>query len=107
MDDKFVLFSSSVQVLKFHRHIKSRHKNMTFTYEIEENNSLAFLDVLVTREDKFCTSLYRKPTFSGLYCNFESYICLILIRTYLYSSCSPCICSLLRLEQIPLKRFVF
>ena len=47
---------------------------MTFTYEIEENNCLAFLDVLVTREDKFSTSLYRKPTFSGLYSNFESFM---------------------------------
>ena len=37
---------------------------MRFTYETEKNNSLAFLDVLVTRENTFCTSLYRKPTFS-------------------------------------------
>ena len=44
------------------------------TYEIEENNSLAFLDVLVTRAENFCTSLYRKPTFSGLYSNFESFM---------------------------------
>ena len=72
MDAKFVLFSSSDHVLKFHKYINSRHKNMTFTYEIEENNSLAFLDVLVTREENVCTSLYRKPTFSGLYSNFES-----------------------------------
>ena len=74
MDDTFVLFSSFDHVLKFHKYINSRHKNMIFTYEIEENNSLAFLDVLVTREEKFCTSLYRKPTFSGLYSNFESFM---------------------------------
>ena len=73
MDDTFVLFSSSAHVLKFHKYLNSRHKNMTFTHEIEENNSLAFLDVLVTREETFCTSLYRKPTFSGLYSNFESF----------------------------------
>ena len=74
MDDTFVLFSSSNHVFKFHKYINSRHKNMTFTYEIEENNSLAPLDVLVTREETFCTSLYRKPTFSGLYSNFESFM---------------------------------
>ena len=74
MDDTFVLFSSSDHVLKFHKYINSRHKNMIFTYEIEEDNSLAFLDVLVTREEKFCTSLYRKLTFSGLYSNFESFM---------------------------------
>ena len=47
---------------------------MNFTHEIEKNNSLAFLDVLVTRENTFCTSLYRKPTFSGLYSNFKSFM---------------------------------
>ena len=74
MDDTFLLFSSQDHVLKFHKYINSRHGNMTFTYEIEKNNSLAFLDVLVTREDTFCTSLYRKPTFSGLYSNFDSFM---------------------------------
>ena len=47
---------------------------MTFTFEIEENDKLAFLDVLITREGSFCTSLYRKPTFSGLYSNFKSFM---------------------------------
>ena len=48
---------------------------MTFTYEIEQNNCLPFLDVLDTREgESLSTSLYRKPTFSGLYTNFYSYI---------------------------------
>ena len=74
MDDTFLLFSSQDHVLKFHKYINSRHENMTFTFEIEKNNSLAFLDVLVTREGTFCTSLYRKPTFSGLYSNFESFM---------------------------------
>ena len=48
---------------------------MSFTYEVEHDNCLPFLDVLVTREgDSFLTSIYRKPTFSGLYTNFYSYI---------------------------------
>ena len=74
MDDTFLLFSSQDHVLKFHKYINSRHKNMKFTFEIEESNKLAFLDVLVTREATFCTSLYRKPTFSGLYSNFKSFM---------------------------------
>ena len=49
MDDTFLLFSSRENVLKFHKYINSRHKNMGFTFEVEENDSLAFLDVLVTR----------------------------------------------------------
>ena len=28
----------------------------------------------MTRNDSFCTSLYRKPTFSGLYLNFKSFL---------------------------------
>ena len=76
MDDTFVLFSSNDHVKKFHKYLNSRHENMTFTYEVEQNNCLPFLDVLVTREEEtFSTSLYRKPTFSGLYTNFYSYIC--------------------------------
>ena len=74
MDDTFLLFTSEDHVKKFHKYINSRHKNMTFTYEIEANNSLAFLDVLITREEGFCTSLYRKPTFSGLYSNYNSFM---------------------------------
>ena len=65
VDDTFVLFSSKDHVKKFEKFRNSRHKN----------NCLSFLDVLVTREgDTFSTSLYRKPTFSGLYTNFYSYI---------------------------------
>ena len=74
MDDTFLLFSSENHVKKFHKYINTRHKNMTFTFEVEKNNSLAFLDVLVTRDVTFVTSLYRKPTFSGLYSNFESFM---------------------------------
>ena len=47
---------------------------MTFTFEVEMENRLAFLDVKITREETFCTSLYRKPTFSGLYMNFKSFM---------------------------------
>ena len=42
---------------------------------MEKNNKLPFLDIEITREgDKFKTSLYRKPTFSGVYTNFKSFI---------------------------------
>ena len=75
MDDTFVLFSSDDNVKKFDKYLNSRHENMTFTYEEERDNCLSFLDVLVTREyNAFSTSLYRNPTFSGLYTNFYSFI---------------------------------
>ena len=95
MDDTFLLFNSQNDVKKFHKYIGSRHKNISFTFEIENNNNLAFLDVLVSRTgDEFLTSLYRKPTFSGLYSNFSSYMPTDykkgLIYTLLYRGFSLC-----------------
>ena len=53
---------------------------MSFTYEVENDNKLPFLDVLVSRDScspqlkSFTTNIYRKPTFSGLYTNYHSFI---------------------------------
>ena len=48
---------------------------MSFTYEVENEDKLVFLDVLITRDGgSFLTSLYRKPTFSGLYSHYESFM---------------------------------
>ena len=39
------------------------------------NNSIPFLEVLITRTSNgFKTSVYHKPTFSGVYSNFSSFI---------------------------------
>ena len=52
-----------------------QHKNIAFTSEMEQNGSLSFLDIIISRENnKFVTSVYRKPTFSGVFTNFESFI---------------------------------
>ena len=74
MDDTFLLFSSSEDVKKFDKYINSRHKSMSFTHEVENDNKLPFLDILVARENSFTTDMYRKPTFSGLYTNFHSFL---------------------------------
>ena len=48
---------------------------MSFTMESEKNKKILFLDVNVIREQgKFITSVYRKPTFSGVYTHFDSFI---------------------------------
>ena len=45
-----------------------------FSMEKEKEKRLFFLDVEVIREQsKFTTAIYRKPTFSGVYSNFESF----------------------------------
>ena len=44
----------------------------------EKENKLSFLDVEIIREQgKFTTTIYRKPTFSGVYSNFESFLPLV------------------------------
>ena len=55
--------------------MNSKHKSIKFTYEKESNNSLPFLDMLISRsENAFKTSVYHKPTFSAVYFNFNSFI---------------------------------
>ena len=47
---------------------------MSFSMETERQNKFSFLDIEVIREQgKFSTTIYRKPTFSGVYSNFESF----------------------------------
>ena len=75
VDDIFLLFDDSTQINKFEKFMNSRHKNIQFTKEIEKENSLSFLDIRIDRNvnNNFETSIYRKPTFSGVYLNFKSY----------------------------------
>ena len=52
-----------------------QHSDLKFTFEVEQNNSFSFLDVKICREnDRFTTSIYRKPTFSGVFIHFDSFI---------------------------------
>ena len=75
VDDIFLLFHDESHIQSFLAYMNSRHPNMTFTYENEVDNSLPFLDVKVIRSNHhFVTSIYRKPTFSGVYTNYSSFI---------------------------------
>ena len=48
---------------------------MSLTTETEQNNKISFLDVKVIRQQgKFITSAYQKPTFSGVYSHFDSFL---------------------------------
>ena len=43
-------------------------------WKVRRSGRLPFMDVLVRREqDRFTTSVYRKPTFTGLYTRWDSY----------------------------------
>ena len=68
IDDTFVSFSSRNDALLFFHKLNDLHPSLSFTMEKENNNKLPFLDVLVEKcEFSFLTSVYRKPTFTGLY----------------------------------------
>ena len=74
VDDIFVLFRSPHHLEKFNEYLNTKHANIKFTSEKEVNGSLPFLDVLISRNKKgFTTTVYHKPTFSGVYSNFKSF----------------------------------
>ena len=75
VDDIFVLFRSPDHLEKFRNYLNSKQRNIRFTCEKEHNNSVPFLDVLITRtRNGFKTSMYQKPLFSEVYSNFNSFI---------------------------------
>ena len=95
VDDIFLLFDNHDDLEKFKMYMNIQHPNMNFTSEAEENDALPFLDVFVQRiASGFVTSVYRKPTFSGVYTHFDSYIPSVykssLVSTLLYRSYTIC-----------------
>lgn len=61
MDDIIVCFNGTTRELE--RFINSLHPNIKFTSEIEEHNSINFLDVTITRNNnKLNFSIFHIPT---------------------------------------------
>ena len=59
----------------FGEYTSPKHQNISFTVEHENICSLSFLDVKVClKNGKIITSVYRKPTFSGVFTNYENFI---------------------------------
>ena len=96
VDDIFVLFESTEHLSKFYNYFNTCHPNMSFSFEQEKNGKLSFLDIEVSREKgKFVTTVYRKPTFSGVYTHFESFLPTIYKFGMVYTLAYRCfkICS--------------
>ena len=69
------LFRSPNDINLFKDYLNACHANIKFTTEEEKDNSMPFLDFLFVRENgKFTSSVYRKPTFTGVYTHFQSLI---------------------------------
>ena len=74
IDDCFLIFRRKEHSTLFLNYMNSRHTNMKFTLETETNKSIPFLDVRVNKNgNTFSTSVYRKPTSTGLGFNFLSF----------------------------------
>ena len=74
IDDTFLLFRNQSHVNKFLEYLNSKHPNIKFTHETENNGTLNFLDITISRQNNtFSCSIYRKPTFTGLDTSFFSF----------------------------------
>ena len=95
VDDTFLLFKDPSHIPLFQAYLNSKHQNIRFTVEQESEGKLSFLDVQLTRlNNTISTSIYRKPTFTGLGMNFLSFIPeqfkVNAIKTLLYRSFHLC-----------------
>ena len=74
VDDSFLLFTSDTHMDLFLNYLNSQHPNISFTFETEDNSILPFLDIKIQRNsENFETSIYRKPTFTGLMSKFYDF----------------------------------
>lgn len=74
VDDTFVIFRKPDHARLFLQYLNAQHPCIKFTCEEEKDQCLPFLDVNITKGDCLSTSLYRKPTFTGLYTAFSSFL---------------------------------
>jgi hypothetical protein len=72
VDDIFAIIPRS-KINEVLNAFNNYHPRLKFTFEIENNNVINFLDTTVIRNDeRLITNWYRKPTFSGRYINYFS-----------------------------------
>ena len=75
VDDTFLVFRKREHVNMFLDYMNSQHDNITFTCEMERDDSLPFLDVMITKTNgSIKTSVYRKRTFTGSGLNWFSFL---------------------------------
>ena len=74
VDDIFTILDRD-RVDSFLQHLNSQQPTIRFTMETENDNKIAFLDASVSREPdgSLTTSVYRKPTHTDQYLEYDSH----------------------------------
>ena len=78
VDDTFLLF-------RFWCYVNWQHSNVEFSAEIEENNSVLFLNIKIRRvNNSFSTSIYHKVTFSEFFTGLSprKFLCWWLCKSW-------------------------
>ena len=76
VDNTFVIWPHNREELnKFLQHINQQLQSIKFTMEVEQNNSIPFLDIRVTKKGQGPPTLqvYRKPTHTDRYLHYWSF----------------------------------
>ena len=82
VDDTLWLLPANADVPLLMTFMNSRHPNMRFTYEPENNDCINFIGVTITHSSSdnvhgYQTSVYRKATSTSLFSNYNSFTPLI------------------------------
>ena len=73
VDDIFLLPHSKHHIEKLRNCLNHQHKNIRFTSETENENSISFIDIQRSRgNNQFTTSIHRKPPFSRVFPTLEA-----------------------------------
>ena len=74
VDDIFVRFELSESANSFGQYMSSKHQNINVSVEDKNVTSFSFLEVkMFCKNSKFFTSVYRKPTLSGVFTIYVSF----------------------------------
>ena len=106
VDDTFSLFiGGREEAEEFLEVLNKLHPCLQFTMESEGDGKLPFLDVLVLRDEVsevVLTTIYRKPTFTGLYTRWDSFCAprykIAVIRSLAFRTKKICSSALLSSE---------
>jgi hypothetical protein len=73
-DDIFLIWDHGIsELMSFQNFLNDQEPRIKFTMEVESEIGLPFLDMLIRRTDKgLSTKIYRKPTHTQLYINWQS-----------------------------------